>query len=248
MSSGQEGPRALSWPGRIGTAMSILLVGLRSPARIDVAGQLRDAGHHVVLVESVDEAVPLVEDGRALVVVFVGSPTLDALELCAGLRASRCPLLVVYTEATPDAIVTALDAGADDVMVAPVPAAELLARVGVAIRYRDALAALAADDVLELPGLRIDLVAQRAELGETAVDVPANEFLLLSTLARHAGTVLPTEHLVQQIWPNGSGAGAPRLRVCAARLRKRLSRHPNAPAILAERGVGYALVLRPTAS
>jgi DNA-binding response OmpR family regulator len=118
----------------------------------------------------------------------------------------------------------------------------------VATRYRDSLAALAADDVLELPGLRIDLVAERAELGDTAIDVPAHEFQLLSILARNIGTVLPTAQLIEHIWPDGAGAGAPRLRVCATRLRKRLGGHPNAPVILAERGGGYAMVLRPPAS
>ena len=180
--------------------------------------------------------------------VLVGTSSLDALELCAGLRSRRCPLLVVYTEATPDAVVMTLDAGADDVMVAPVLPAEFLARVGVAIRYRDTLAAMASTDVLALPGLRIDLVAQRAEVGDTAIDVPAHEFQLLSILARKVGTVLPAERLIEEIWPDGAGAGASRLRACATRLRKRLRSHPNAPVIVAERGVGYAMVLRTDAS
>jgi DNA-binding response OmpR family regulator len=246
MRSGQEGLRAPSWPGRVDRATAIVLTGPPSPARIDVSRRLQDGGHRVILVEHLGDVVGLVEGGRSVVVVFVGSSSLDALELCAKLRMARCPVLLVYTEATADAVVMALDAGADDVMMAPVPPAELLARIGVAIRFRNALAALAANDVLELPGLRIDLVAQRAELGDTAIDIPAHEFQLLAILARHAGTVLPTAYLIEQIWPGG--AGAPRLRVCATRLRKRLSRHPDAPVILTERGVGYALVLRPVAS
>ena len=102
--------------------------------------------------------------------------------------------------------------------------------------------------MLALPGLRIDLVAQRAEVGDTAIDVPAHEFQLLSILAREVGTVLPAERLIEEIWPDGAGAGASRLRACATRLRKRLRSHPNAPVIVAERGVGYAMVLRTDAS
>ena len=116
--------------------------------------------------------------------------------------------------------------------------------MAVAIRYREALGALASSDVLELPGFRIDLVAQTAELGATPIHIPGHEFELLSMLAHNLGTVLPTEMLLEQIWPDGSATRASSLRVCAFRLRKRLRGQPNAPVIVAKRGVGYAMHLR----
>ena len=119
-----------------------------------------------------------------------------------------------------------------------------LARVDVAIRHRRAFVALASDDVVEVPGLRIDVVGRRVDLWGTCIDVPRNEFHLLVLLARKVGTLLPTEELVAEIWPGEPVAGAARLRVCATRLRNRLAWYPTAPAIVAERGRGYAMVPR----
>lgn len=195
-------------------------------------------------IDTVGDVDNAIERHRCDLVVFVGPSSVDALELCGSPRSGvPCPLLVVYTEATPNEVVMSLDAGADDVMLASVSSAEFLARVAVAIRYREALGVLASSDMLELPGFRIDLVAQTAEWGDTSIHIPGHEFGLLSMLARNLGTVLPTAMLIEQIWP-GSGAGAGRLRVCATRLRKRLGGHPNGPVIVAERGVGYAMYLR----
>jgi len=186
-------------------------------------------------------------DHRPLdVVIFVGPWSAEALDLCASPRSGRLPLLMVYTETTSDAVVISLDAGADDVMIAPVMPAEFLARVAVAMRYRDALKALASEDVLELPGLQIDLVARTVALDGTSIALPAQEFELLSILARQLGTVVPRATLVERIWPGRAEVGENRLRVCMSQLRKRLGTYPSAPVILPERGVGYAMVLRTT--
>jgi DNA-binding response OmpR family regulator len=211
---------------------------------VNVLGTLAGRGHQAVVVEAVRDAVGAATNRDYDMIVLVAPNPVEVADACMALRTRfHNPVLVIYSDESRDAAVTALDAGADDVMFAPLSTSEFSARVDVALRYRQALAALASDDVLEFGGLRLDLIGHRAVIAGHTVDFSPTEFQLLAVLARAAGQPVPAETVAAQIWPGDESANMNRLRICVTRLRKLLGRHPGAPVILVQRGVGYAIVL-----
>jgi two-component system KDP operon response regulator KdpE len=177
-------------------------------------------------------------------VILVAQDSAEIVGVCAAVRERfRNPVLVVYTGEKSDVATAMLDAGADDVMVPSVSESEFLARVDVALRYRGALTALASDDVLEVGALRIDRTRRVAVIDGESIELSPNEFSLLSTLARAVGHAVPADVIAAQIWPGKTEANPNRLRICATRLRKMLAGRTGAPLIIAERGVGYMMVL-----
>jgi DNA-binding response OmpR family regulator len=223
--------------------VSVVVAGAPSSVRDEVLRNLHSRNYRVAVVEDVTDA-PTATLREPDMVILVARDPADVADVCRALRLRfQNPVLVMHADDTRDANVMVLDAGADDAMVASVSPSEFLARVEVALRYRDALTALASDDVLEVGGLRIDLGAHTAVIDGQSVEFSPNEFHLLAVLARHAGTAIPFDAISAQIWPGEAVIGPRRLRVCVTRLRKLLAGHAGAPVVLAERGVGYTMVL-----
>jgi two-component system KDP operon response regulator KdpE len=180
-----------------------------------------------------------------VVLLDLGLPDMDGVEVCRQLRRwSRTPIIVLTTDGHEDRKVRALDEGADDYITKPFSMPELLARVRVAARHREALAAIVDHQYIEVGSLRIDIPGHTATLAGAELDLPRKAFALLALLARNAGSVMAYRTLVAQIWSSGGESNTQPLRTHITMLRRTLGSGPGAPRLVTEAGVGYRL-LRP---
>lgn len=177
-----------------------------------------------------------------LVVLDLGLPDLDGFVVLRRLREwSRVPVIILSARGEESDKVTALDAGADDYVGKPFGAAELLARVRVALRHgarRDD----AAETALAVGGLVVDLLRRRVIVDGREAHLTPIEFRLLAALARRPGRVLTHRQLLLEVWGPSHVDQPHYLRVFMAQLRRKLERDPARPRyLLTEPGVGYRL-------
>lgn len=180
-----------------------------------------------------------------LVLLDLGLPDMDGLDLCRQLRAALpdTPIVILTARGSETDIVVGLDAGADDYLVKPFRLAELLARLRAHVRRRTS-----ADDPnhLTVGDLTIDLAARRASVGGADVELRAKEFDLLAVLMQHAGKVLSRERAMELVWDEHWFGSTKTLDVHIAALRQRLGESgPHDSRISTLRGVGYRLELPP---
>jgi two-component system KDP operon response regulator KdpE len=182
-----------------------------------------------------------------LVLLDLGLPDTDGMDVTVRLREwSAVPILVISARSQEDTKVKALDQGADDYLTKPFGAAELLARIRVALRHaarsKDAPAA-----VVEIGAdLRVDLVKRVVTVGGAEVHLTPIEYKLLTTLVKHAGMVMTHRQLLEQVWGPGHAHQMQYLRVYMTQLRHKLEKNPARPKhLLTEPGIGYRLKTEP---
>ena len=182
-----------------------------------------------------------------LVIVDLGLPDRDGMEVIAGMRAwSRVPIIVLSARSAEADKVAALEAGADDYISKPFGARELSARIQVALRHSAGAGAGAAGAVVAIGPWRIDLKARTArdDAGRELHLTPI-EYRLLEVLAEHIGFVVTHRVLLQQVWGPASTEQTHYLRVYMKQLRGKLEPDPARPHwLLTETGVGYRLAQR----
>jgi two-component system KDP operon response regulator KdpE len=225
------------------TGETILLVeDDRSMTRI-VSAALRARGYKVVPVATGKAALAAAErDNPAVVLLDLGLPDIDGVDVCRQLREwSTVPIIVVTADGADERKVTALDEGADDYVTKPFSTPELLARVRVALRHRRA-AGLVDRTVIDVGDLRIDLSRREVTVAGQPVDLAPKELALLTLLARHAGSVLTHRAILEEVWGPDAVRETQHLRVYAGMLRKKLGDDPSRPRLITEPGVGYRLV------
>ncbi len=204
--------------------MTVLLVeDDRSVSRV-VSAALRARGYDVVAVPTGAEALARAErEPPDFVVLDLGLPDIDGVEVCRRLRQwSRVPVIVLTADGAEDRKVLALDEGADDYVTKPFSMPELLARLRVAERHRQAMGTVVDEAVLTVGDLTIDVARHEVQVAGASVDLTPKEFELLVLLARHAGSVITHRVLLGQVWGPDSVAETQYLRVYARALRKKL--------------------------
>ncbi|HET6167095.1 MAG TPA: response regulator transcription factor [Marmoricola sp.] len=172
----------------------------------------------------------------ALVVLDVGLPGLDGIEVCRRMRAEQDWTPIIFVTARDDEVdrVLGLELGADDYVTKPFSPRELVARVtGTLRRVRGSTDTAP----LELGDVRLDPVRRRVDVAGTEVQLTATEFELLSALLRRPGQVFSREQLLAGVWGTADYAGSRTVDVHVAQLRAKLG--PSAP-IRTHRGVGYS--------
>ena len=201
---------------------------------------LRSYGYEVSTAPNGRAALVAMDGGAPdLMILDLGLPDIDGVELCATVRArSKVPILVLSARGREADKVRALDAGADDYVTQPFGSDELLARIRAALRRADAAQMPAA------PMLRGDLVIDRerfrVERNGLEIRVTPKEFELLSLLAGHAGRVMTHRALLTAIWGRNAVSQPEHLRVLVGSLRKKIEPDPSSPKyILTEPWVGY---------
>jgi two-component system KDP operon response regulator KdpE len=204
--------------------------------------------HGYRLVEATTGEQALVEAAtRApdLVLLDLGLPDLDGVEVARRLREwSAVPIVVLSARGQENDKILALDAGADDYLTKPFGTGELLARMRVALRHADRVAAGLGDSAVETGDLRVDLAARRVLVRGVEVRLTRTEFNLLAALAKHAGKVLTHRQLLQEVWGPGSTGQSHYLRVYMGQLRHKIEQDAARPRyLLTETGVGYRLAL-----
>ncbi|HEX3621021.1 MAG TPA: response regulator transcription factor [Acidimicrobiales bacterium] len=179
----------------------------------------------------------------AVVVLDLGLPDVDGIEVCRRVRAwSNVPIVVLTAEGAEHRKVAALDEGADDYVTKPFSMPELLARVRVALRHRRPGGPGLDESVLDVGDLRVDVAQRQVTVAGQPVELTPKEFGFLAALARYPGRVLTHRMILQMVWGPEYGEETQYLRVYAGQLRKKLRDDPAAPRLVTEPGVGYRLV------
>jgi DNA-binding response OmpR family regulator len=186
---------------------------------------------------AVREAGPKV----GLVLLDLGLPDVDGMEVCRRLREARPDLAIVILTARDHEldIVAGLDAGADDYLVKPFRLSELLARIRSNLRRATTLDS-DDDEPLELGQLRIDRSARRVWLGDQELAMRPKEFDLLTLFASHPGVALTRARIIEVVWETSWLGSTKTLDTHVLSLRNKL----GADAIATLRGVGYRFELR----
>ena len=226
------------------TAARVLVVDDEPALRRAVSAALRARDYDVAVAATGGEALDhAVRHPLDLIVLDLGLPDVDGLEVCRRLREwSTVPIIVLTVEDSVERKVQALDDGADDFVTKPFSMPELLARVRVALRHRPRPDPGTEDAVLEVGDLRVDLPAHRVTVGDRVVDLTPKEFGFLALLARNPGRVHTHRAILQAVWGPAYGTETQYLRVYASQLRKKLADDPTAPRLVTEPGVGYRIV------
>ena len=201
-----------------------------------LARALRREGYEVeVKSEGTVVLQRVLSGGVDLVVLDLGLPTMDGLEVCRRLRAEgrSVPVLVLTARAEEVDLVVGLDAGADDYVTKPFRLAELLARVRALLRR-------GAPEVPDVNGVRINAESRRAWLGDEELSLTAKEFDLLLALVLGAGKVLTREQLMRDVWGMSRGASSKTLDMHVSWLRRKLGDDAAAPRLITTiRGLGF---------
>jgi two-component system, OmpR family, KDP operon response regulator KdpE len=181
-----------------------------------------------------------------IIILDLGLPDIDGIQVCEQLRQwTQVPVIILSVRSEEGDKVRALDRGADDYLVKPFGAQELLARIRVALRH------LSRSDgehetVIATGELVIDLARHLVTRSESEVKLTATEFKLLAYLAGHANRVLTHQNILNHVWGPEYGENVEYLRVFMSQLRKKLEDQPKQPRhLVSEPGVGYRFVTDP---
>lgn len=203
---------------------------------------LRDRGHAVSSAPAALDGLRLaVEERPDLVVLDLGLPDMDGLDLLRMLRAvSRVPVIVATARDGDAEMVRLLDAGADDYVVKPFSAAQLDARIRAVLRRMAGESR--ADSAVTVGGLRIDPRTREATLDGTPLDLSPREFDLLHYLAARPGEVVTKRELLTHVWQIPYGGADKTVDVHLSWLRRKLGETSQEPRYLQTvRGVGVRL-------
>ncbi len=223
----------------------ILIVEDEANIRRFVRLTLAAEGYEVFEAASLERG--LIEAGTRrpdMLVLDLGLPDGDGIDLIRDLRAwSQAPVIVLSARSSEEDKIAALDAGADDYLVKPFGAGELLAPVRAQLRRwqdrtADGAPQIAFGDVV------VDLVKRSVTHAGDALHLTPIEYRLLVHLAQHGGRVLTHLQLLQAIWGPGHSEDSHYVRVHMANLRKKIEADPSRPRhLLTEAGVGYRFVM-----
>ena len=162
-----------------------------------------------------------------------------------GYHTSTVPIIILTARTDPEDVIRGLQMGADDYVTKPFHPAELLARVQAVLRRVHLVKDAPPPRHLTFDGQRlvIDLEKRRVLVDNQEVALTSREYDLLAFLARHAGMILTTEKIFDNVWSYSSDADIDNVKWYIWRLRKKIekdSRHPQI--IQTERGIGYRFV------
>jgi two-component system KDP operon response regulator KdpE len=173
-----------------------------------------------------------------LVIVDLGLPGLDGLEVVARLRASsKVPIMVLSARDTEETKIAALDAGADDYVTKPFGMGELVARIRAALRRA---APPAAEATVSTSDFVIDLSAKRVQRAGVEVRLTPTQWHLVEVLVHNEGRLVTQRQLLGEVWGPGYSSETHYLRVFMAQIRRKLEPDPAHPVhFLTEPGMGY---------
>jgi len=224
-------------------AATILVVEDEPAIQELISYSLRQAKHTVSSTKNAEEAMKIINDTLPdLVLLDWMLPGMSGADFARMLRrAARTkdiPIIMLTARADESDKVTGLESGADDYITKPFSPRELLARIKAVLRRR---APEAADDVVEIGGLRLDSATHRVTANETEVMLGPTEFRLLHYLMTHSERVHSRSQLLDQVWGDHVFVEDRTVDVHIRRLRKALENVDKDGLVQTVRGSGYRL-------
>jgi two-component system KDP operon response regulator KdpE len=222
----------------------VLVIEDEADIRRFVRMALQAEGHEVFEAEGVQRG--LIEAGTRrpdLVVLDLGLPDGDGVDLIRDLRHwSAVPVVVLSARSDEADKIAALDAGADDYLVKPFGAGELMARVRAQLR-RHAQQTPAGEPEIRFGDICIDLARRSVERNGQPLHLTPIEYRLLTHLAAQPDRVITHRQLLKAVWGPAHTEDIHYVRVHMANLRKKIEAEPSMPRhLLTEAGIGYRFV------
>lgn len=177
-----------------------------------------------------------------LILLDLGLPDIEGMQVLEQVRReSDVPVIIVSARGMEQEKVSALDAGADDYVMKPFNAAELLARIRVALRHRSN--ASKQEPIFELDCFRLDSERRKVYVHEEEVHLTPIEYKMLTLLVMNAGKVLTHRYIQQEVWGYDATDDYQSLRVFMANIRRKIEDNSTKPRFIqTEVGVGYRFV------
>jgi two-component system, OmpR family, KDP operon response regulator KdpE len=185
---------------------------------------LQTLGHDIRTAETGSEGLSAVAlDSPDVIVLDLGLPDLDGMEVCARIRGwTDTPIVILSADDSEDRKIEALDGGADDYMTKPFGMRELDARLRVALRHHAVDTGGERSSRLQVGELTLDLQHYEAIFRGRPLDLTPKEFDFLAYLARHVGKVCTRRMIMENVWGPGYVGDMHYLKVYAYRIRKKL--------------------------
>jgi two-component system KDP operon response regulator KdpE len=221
----------------------ILVVEDEADIRRFVRLALESAGYEAHEADGVKRG--LIEAGTRrpeLIILDLGLPDGDGVDFIRELRAwAAMPVIVLSARSTEGDKIAALDAGADDYLVKPFGAGELLARVRAQVRRHACTDA--GKPLVCFGDVRIDLTRRLVERDGRPLHLTPIEYRLLTCLSAQPNRVITHRQLLQLVWGPGHAEDTHYVRVHMANLRRKIEGDASRPKhILTESGIGYRFV------
>lgn len=221
--------------------MRILVVDDDRSLRDALRRALSLGGYEVELAEGGQQGLTLAGASHPdAIVLDVGMPDVDGLEVCRRLRGggNRVPVLMLTARDAIEDRIDGLDAGADDYLVKPFDVGELKARLRALLRRA---AGEGDPDSISFEELRLDTARHGVVVGESFVELTRTEFGLLELMMLNPRRVLGHSVIYDRVWGYDFGPESNALRVYVGYLRRKLEQAGARPLIHTVRGVGYVL-------
>jgi two-component system, OmpR family, response regulator MprA len=222
--------------------MRVLLVEDEPAVRDAVERALRGAGHKADLAKEGPAGLALaMANPYDAVVLDLGLPGLDGVEVCRRLRQSgnQVPVLMLTARAAVRDRVDGLDAGADDYLVKPFALDELLARIRALGRRSEDGAH--GRGVLHFLDINLDRDAMECRRGDRLIPLTRTEYALLELFIANPRKVLPRDVIFDRVWGYDFGPDSNSLDVYVGYLRRKLEQGGESRVIQTVRGVGYVM-------
>ena len=205
---------------------------------------LEQEGYQIITASDGVEALELVSQNMPdLIILDVVMPRLDGITTMQRIRQfSNIPIILLTALGEEQDRVKGLNIGADDYVVKPFSATELVARVRAVLRRSKDQAQASKSKVFTHGDLQIDIAKAEVWKGEHLIYLSATEYKLLIHFAHNVGKVLSAEELLQTTWGQGYKDEKEILWVSIARLRQKLEDNPHEPIhIVTRTGMGYQM-------
>lgn len=201
---------------------------------------LERSGYSVIEASTAREAMSSLNiDRPEAVLLDLGLPDRDGLELVQPIASSGAALLVISAREATQEKIAALDLGADDYVTKPFDTDEVLARLRRALRQR---ASGNGSEKVRIGDLEIDLLDRRVRRDGADIHLTPKEYAVLAQLAKHPGRVLTHAQLLRSVWGPAHEAHVEYLRVAMRGLRTKIEPDPARPSIVkTEPAIGYRL-------
>jgi two-component system KDP operon response regulator KdpE len=218
----------------------VLVIDDEPPIRKLLRMGLTAQGYEILEASNGKKSLELLVQKPDLVILDLGLPDIQGLELLRMIRARNesVPIVVLSSRGDEAGKVQALDLGADDYVTKPFGMDELLARMRAALRHQ--LQTHGERPIFRVGDLSVDLVRRIVKVRDKEVKLSPKEYDLLRALVQHAGKVLTHKFLLGELWDDLTDAQY--LRVYVRQLRQKIEADPERPQyILTETGIGYRL-------